>query len=209
MVCAASGQCNLHTTLLGVPPVEWIVPVILVVAIVVIAAGLYLILARKALVHLNGRVDEEWQNLCDQFSRRLELLPHLIELVKKYAPHEEAVYISVMQAREQTAGTQTPIPAARTECSMQQAVRSLFEVAEAYPKLQASTKFLQLQSELRDMQDQIQTARRGYNVRVREFNGRLEAFPNTLFLRSLHYHRREYFELDGTVLIADAPRVQF
>ena len=68
---------------------------------------------------------------------------------------------------------------------MQQALKSIFAVAEAYPQLQASQNFLQLQGELVDTEDKIQASRRFYNGGVRELNVKIKQFPNTLFVRGL------------------------
>jgi LemA protein len=92
---------------------------------------------------------------------------------------------------------------------MQQALRSLFAVAEAYPQLQASQNFLQLQQSIVDTEDKIQASRRFYNGGVRELNTKIKVFPNTLFVRGLGFKEREFFEVDEPAAIAEPPRVQF
>ena len=80
---------------------------------------------------------------------------------------------------------------------MQQALKSLFAVAEAYPQLQASQNFLQLQQSIVDTEDKIQASRRFYNGGVRELNTKIKVFPNNLFARNLGFHEREFFEVTG------------
>ena len=92
---------------------------------------------------------------------------------------------------------------------MQAALKSIFAVAEAYPQLQASQNFLQLQGELVDTEDKIQASRRFYNGGVRELNTKVLLFPNTLFAKSLGFDQREFFEVADAAAIAEAPRVQF
>jgi len=92
---------------------------------------------------------------------------------------------------------------------MQQALKSIFAVAEAYPQLQASQNFLQLQGELVDTEDKIQASRRFYNGGVRELNVKIKQFPNTLFARRLGFHERDFFEVSDAAAIAEPPRVQF
>jgi LemA protein len=92
---------------------------------------------------------------------------------------------------------------------MQQALKSIFAVAEAYPQLQASQNFLQLQAELVDTEDKIQASRRFYNGGVRELNTKIKVFPNTLFVRGLGFNERDFFEVTEPAAIAEPPRVQF
>ena len=92
---------------------------------------------------------------------------------------------------------------------MQSALKSIFAVAEAYPQLQASQNFLELQSELVDTEDKIQASRRFYNGGVRELNTKIQLFPNTLFAKNLGFSSRDFFEVEDAAAIASAPRVQF
>ena len=92
---------------------------------------------------------------------------------------------------------------------MQEALKSIFAVAEAYPQLQASQNFLQLQAELVDTEDKIQSARRFYNGGVRELNTKLKLFPNNVFASNFGISEREFFEVENPEAIAEAPRIQF
>ena len=83
------------------------------------------------------------------------------------------------------------------------------EFAEAYPQLQASQNFLQLQQSVVDTEDKIQASRRFYNGGVRELNTKIKVFPNNMFARSLGFHEREFFEVTGGAAIAEPPRIQF
>ena len=80
---------------------------------------------------------------------------------------------------------------------------------EAYPQLQASQNFLQVQHALVDTEDKIQAARRFYNGGVRELNTKIKVFPNNLFARGLGFTEREFFEVADNAAISEPPRVQF
>ena len=126
-----------------------------------------------------------------------------------YAAHESQVFENVTKARAETLSVSSPAEAAAAENHMQSALKSIFAVAEAYPQLQASQNFLQLQGELVDTEDKIQASRRFYNGGVRELNTKIKVFPNTLFVRGLGFHEREFFEVTEPAAIAEPPRVQF
>ncbi|MBS1674046.1 MAG: LemA family protein [Actinobacteria bacterium] len=189
-----------------------LVPVLVVIGVIVVliaAVGIYLWATYNSLVQLGVRVDEAWSDITVQLKRRADLIPNLIDTVKGYAAHEKAVFENVTRARAETLSAGTPGEAGAAEGHLQQALKSLFAVAEAYPQLQASQNFLQLQSALVDTEDKIQASRRFYNGGVRELNTKIKVFPNNLFARNLGFTEREFFEVADGAAIAEPPRVQF
>ncbi|MCK3770307.1 LemA family protein [Microbacterium aerolatum] len=187
---------------------EWLIPVLIVVAVLVLI-GIYFWATYNSLVQLNVRVDEAWSGITVQLKRRADLIPNLIETVKGYASHEKAVFENVTRARAETLAATSPGEAGIAEGHLQQALKSLFAVAEAYPQLQASQNFLQVQHALVDTEDKIQAARRFYNGGVRELNTKIKVFPNNLFARGLGFTEREFFEVADGAAISEPPRVQF
>ena len=180
-----------------------------IIVLLVLIVGGYLLSTYNGLVRLNVRVDEAWSDITVQLKRRADLIPNLIEAVKGYAAHEKQVFENVTKARSETVNATTPAEAGAAENHFQQALKSLFAVAEAYPQLQANQNFLQLQAELVDTEDKIQASRRFYNGGVRELNTKIKVFPNTLFVRGLGFTEREFFEVDEPSAIAEPPKVQF
>jgi len=183
--------------------------VLAVVVGLVVIVGIYLWVTYNGLVTLNVRVDEAWSDITVQLKRRADLIPNLIDTVKGYAAHEREVFESVTKARAATLGAQGPAEAGKAENMMQEALKSIFAVAEAYPQLQASQNFLQLQGELVDTEDKVQAARRFYNGGVRELNTRIKIFPNNVFAKNLGFNERDFFEVADRDAISEAPRVQF
>ena len=78
-----------------------------------------------------------------------------------------------------------------------------------HPQLQASQNFLELQAQLVDTEDKIQASRRFYNGGVRDFNTKIQVFPNNQFAKRAGFSKRDFFEVDDPTAIADAPKVQF
>lgn len=186
-----------------------LIPVIIVVVAIAVIVGIYLWATYNSLVTLNVRVDEAWSDITVQLKRRADLIPNLIESVKGYASHEKTVFEEVTKARAETLSAQGPAEAAKAETHMQAALKSIFAVAEAYPQLQASANFLQLQGELVDTEDKIQASRRFYNGGVREFNTKIKVFPNNMWARRLGFGLREFFDVADAASIQEPPRVQF
>jgi LemA protein len=187
-------------------------PTLLIVLGIIVLIGLYLWSTYNGLVRLNERVSEAWSDITVQLKRRADLIPNLIETVKGYATHEASVFENVTKARAATVSPSalaSPEAAAQADLGLQGAMKSLFAVAEAYPQLQANQGFLSLQAELTDTEDKIMAARRFYNGGVRELNIKIKQFPATLFVRSLGFKEREFFEVADAASIQEPPKVQF
>jgi LemA protein len=185
---------------------------IYVVTGIALVAGLYLWSTYNGLVRLNVRVDEAWSDITVQLKRRADLIPNLVEAVKGYAKHEKEVFENVTSARAASISPEnlkSPAKEAKAEGEFQAALKSLFAVAEAYPQLQANDGFLNLQKELSDTEDKIMASRRFYNGGVRDLNIKIKQFPATLFVRSLGFKEREFFEVDDYAAVKDAPQVKF
>jgi LemA protein len=182
---------------------------LLVIAGLAIVAGLYLWSTYNGLVTLNVRVDEAWSDITVQLKRRADLIPNLIEAVKGYAKHEKEVFENVTKARAATVNAEGPVQAAAAEGMLQEALKSIFAVAEAYPALLASNNFLQLQAELVDTENKIQASRRFYNGGVRDFNTMILVFPNNIWAKQLGFGKRDFFEVDNPDAIAEPPKVKF
>lgn len=182
---------------------------ILVAVGIVVILGVYVWATYNSLVTLRVRVDEAWSDITVQLKRRADLIPTLVETVKGYAAHERGVFESVTAARAETISAQGPAEASVAEGHMQQALKSIFAVAEAYPQLQASQNFLQLQSDLVDTENKIQAARRFFNGGVRELNTKIKIFPNNVFAKMFGFTEREFFEVDNVAAISEPPRIQF
>ncbi|WP_024356892.1 LemA family protein [Leucobacter chironomi] len=185
-----------------------LIALLIAAGVLVLLIG-YVWITYNSLVTLRVRVDEAWSDITVQLKRRADLIPSLVETVKGYAAHEKGVFEDVTKARAETISAQGPAEASAAENHMQQALKSIFAVAEAYPQLQASQNFLQLQSELVDTENKIQASRRFYNGGVREYNTKIQVFPNTLFARGMGFTEREFFEVEDVASISEPPRIQF
>jgi len=162
----------------------------LVVIIIFWLIGVY-----NGLVKLNNKTKEAWSDIDVQLKRRHDLIPNLVETVKGYAKHESGTFEKVTQARANALSAQTPGQKAQAENALVGTLKSLFAVAENYPELKASENFSKLQSELSETEDKIQAARRYYNGNVRDFNTKIETFPNNTVAGMLQFKKYEYYEV--------------
>jgi len=162
----------------------------------------------NGLVQLRNRSENAWSDIDVQLKRRWELIPNLVETVKGYASHERQTLEDVIAARGAAMSADGPEAKAGAEGALTQALRQLFALAEAYPDLKANQNFLELQTQLTQIEDVIQDARRYYNAVVRDLNTRTEVFPSNLVASSFGFTRKDYFELDSEAE-RTAPQVSF
>ena len=159
----------------------------------------WLIFAYNRFVRLANQTKEAWADIDVQLKRRFDLIPNLIETVKGYAAHEQGTFDKVTEARTRAITAEqsgNPAEIGKAENFLAGALKSVFAVAEAYPDLKANQNFLSLQQELADTENKIQAARRFYNGNVRDFNIKIEVFPNNVFAGMLHFTKREFFGIE-------------
>ena len=178
---------------------------------IVVAVILYAVMVYNRLVALRQACGQAWADVDVQLKQRHDLVPNLVETVKGYAGHERGTLEAVVHARQAAVSAATPAEQAAAENQLTGALRQVFALAEAYPDLKANQNFLQLQSELADLENKIAAARRFFNNATAEFNASVEQFPAVLFARSLGFSRREFFELEAgeRAAVTAAPQVKF
>jgi len=184
--------------------------VLYIVLGVVVLVALALIVSRNRFVGQRQLIRSSWANIDTELRRRYDLIPNLVESVKGYAAHEREVFEEVTRARSQAmAATGSPAQQAQAEQPLVQALGRLFAVAENYPQLRATENFQQLQAELANTEDRLQTARRFYNNNVQDYNRRIQAFPSNVVASMFHFQEEEFFHVDEALRQAGAPRVEF
>ena len=152
---------------------------------------------RNKIFRLKNQVEEAWSTIDVQLKKRYDLIPNLVETVKGYAKHESGTLEAVIKARNIAISAKTTDEKINAENALSGTLKSLFKLKEAYPELKANQNFIDLQNQLRNIEDEIASARRYYNAVVREFNTRLEIFPSNIVARRIRLEKQKYFELDS------------
>ncbi len=182
---------------------------LIILAIVVAAIG-YAIFVYNDLVSKRQLKEEGWSGIDVQLKRRTDMIPNLMETVKGYMGHERETLEAVTQARAAATAGANASPGERSalEGALSGALGKLLAIAEAYPDLKAYTTFLEFQSALQNVEDEIQLARRYYNGSVRNLNTAVESFPSNVVANAFKFEKAEYFELENEADRA-VPSVKF
>ena len=173
-----------------------------------LVAGILLwgIFAYNRLVHYRVLAEESWSDIDAHLKRRWDLIPSLVEAVRGYAAHEAVVLEQVTRARVRALDAASPSAKAQAGESLQDALFSLFAIAEAYPNLLADRGFLDLQQTLAESEDAIQRSRKLYNAVVRELNTEIAAFPKNMIAGVFRFAARDYYALPNEIA-REAPRL--
>ena len=164
------------------------------VAAIVVAWGIFIYnsLVRKRVV-----VEESWSGIDVQLKRRLDLVPNLVSTVKGYAAHEKTTLEELVRIRGLAQNTQGVTATAQAQGDLGAALGRLFALAENYPDLKANQNFIELQSSLRDIEEQIQFSRRYYNGAARDLNIAVKSFPSNIIAARYGFSEAEFFELES------------
>ncbi len=169
---------------------------------------LYLITSYNNLIKKKNMVEEGWSSIDVQLKRRSNLIPNILNSVKGYMSHEKELLINITQQRSQSEAADNVIDQGKAESSLSGSLMNLFAVAENYPELKANENFLDLQNQLKEIEDDIQMARRYYNGTVRNNNVLVESFPTNLVANTFSFGKMDFFEIEDQSS-RNVPKVEF
>lgn len=160
----------------------------------------------NSMVEKEEAVNTAWSNVENQYQRRADLIPNLVNTVKGYASHEQETLESVVNARSKAtqitlnADELTPeklkaYQAAQGEVGS--ALSRLLAVTENYPELKANENFQELQAQLEGTENRISVERRNFNQVTQDYNTYIRKFPNNLFAGMFGFDKKPYFEAEA------------
>ena len=169
----------------------WIIIAIIIV-LAIAFVGMY-----NSFIKLKNSCEEAFSTMDVYMKKRFDLIPNLVETVKGYASHEKETLEKVMAARNGVQSAATVEEKMAQENVLTGTLKSLFAVAEAYPDLKANTNFLDLQDQLKSVEEDIANSRKYYNAVVKQFNTKCEMFPSNIIASMFHFERKPMFEVDS------------
>lgn len=188
---------------------------IIIIAVIGVAV-VWAVMGYNGMVKADEAVSTAWSNVENQYQRRADLIPNLVNTVKGYAAHEQETLNAVTEAR--TRATQITVSADElTPEKLQEyqtaqgevgaALGRLLAITEAYPDLKANENFLELQAQLEGTENRISVERRNFNDAARQYNTSRRSFPNNLLAGMFGFEERPYFASNEGA--EQAPAVQF
>ncbi len=173
----------------------------------------------NAFQSLDEEAKASWAEVLNQYQRRADLVPNLVETVKGYAAHEQEVLTDVANARSKVGSMQVtpellndPEAFARFQAAQGQltgALSRLMVVAENYPNLKADQGFRDLQAQLEGTENRVTVARNRYITTIKEYNVAVRSFPNNLTAMMFGYKTKPSFTVENEKAISVTPKVDF
>ena len=184
---------------------------IIVIVILAVLIG-YSVSSYNSMVTQEEKVGTAWSNVENQYQRRSDLIPNLVNTVKGYAAHEKETFDAVVSARAKATQMSVDIDdltAAyqRAQGEIGSALGRLLAVTENYPELKANENFKELQAQLEGTENRISVERRKFNETAREYNTSIRRFPKNIFAGIFGFEKRPYFEAEEGA--EQAPEVKF
>ena len=182
----------------------------LIIIIAVIALlGFWGVGVYNNLVKLRNNRENAFANIDVQLKQRHDLVQQLVAVVKGYAEHEKEVLTRVTEAR--SAAINAKDINSKIENALTSALAGLKISLEAYPDLKANQNFLQLQTEIADIENKLAAVRRYFNTATREFNNAVQTFPSNIFANFFGFHKEPMFEVSNEerVDLDKAPEIKF
>ena len=165
------------------------------------------------------QINAAWSEVLNQYKRRADLIPNLVQVVQGYAAHEKEVLTRVTEARAQVAGIKAtpelvndPAAFAKFQAAQDQlsgALSRLLVVVENYPRLQADANVRDLQAQVEGTENRIAVARNRYIKAVQEYNVSVRTFPNNLTAMVMGYKPKANFAVEDEKAISSAPKIDF
>lgn len=180
---------------------------LLVVAVAVVAG--FGIKTYNDLVTRRNKVKNSWAHIDAQLQRRFDLIPNLVETVKGFAIHERQILESVSAARSGYISANTHKDKLAMDAQLNSQLKSLYVVVENYPELKSDRNFLQLQSALTEIEEDISYARQFYNDAVTIYNNKLMTFPSNIIASKYGFKEETYFDAIDEADMAPTIQMQY
>lgn len=184
---------------------------LIIVLVVLVLIALWLVGLYNRLVSLRNNRENAFANIDVQLKQRYDLVPQLVATVKGYATHEREVLEKVTAARAAAMGAVSINGKVMADNALTSALAGLKVSLEAYPELKANQNFLQLQTEIADIENKLAATRRFFNSTTRELNTAVQSFPSNLIANAFGFHKELMFEIpqEDRVTLDKAPEVKF
>jgi len=167
---------------------------VIVFLVIIVFVG-YFIAIYNGLVRLRNNIKKSWANINVLLKQRSDELPKLLASVKGYMKHEKTLLVSLTKARTAFLNAKTMTKKAEADSMISGMLKTLFAVAENYPKLRANENFMQLQGRISAIENSLADRREFYNDSVNNYNIRIESFPDMIVAKMMGAQRQEMFKV--------------
>ncbi|MBN1968076.1 MAG: LemA family protein [Candidatus Delongbacteria bacterium] len=150
----------------------------------------------NSFITVRNRSEEAYATMDTYLKKRWDIIPNLVETVKGYATHEKSTLENIVKARNIAMNSSNDKELKENENILSKSLKSVFALSENYPDLKANQNFLNLQTQLESIETDILNSRKYYNAVIRDYNTKIELFPQSLVASIMKLAKKEYFEIE-------------
>lgn len=170
--------------------------ILIIIAAIIVLFILWAIARRNNFVTMVNNIEEGFATIDVYLKKRYDLIPNLLETVKGYMKHEKSTFEDIVKARSMAMNA-APNEKAEAENMLSGTLKTLFALAENYPELKANTQFTELQQQLQVIEQELAQARKYYNAVVKNYNTKIQIFPDSIIANIMKLEKKSYFELES------------
>lgn len=179
---------------------------IVILLIILIAVAAFVISVYNNLIKLRNKVKNSWAHIDTQLQRRFDLIPNLVEIISGYAEHEKQILEKVSSIRSEYMNAHTNEQKLAMDAQLTMLLNSLYTISNKNPRLKSNANFLQLQSALTEIEEDISYARQFYNDAVTIYNNKLMYFPNNIIASMFNFKEEVLFDAEKAA--ESAPKIR-
>jgi len=181
--------------------------VLVIIALILLVLVVFFISIYNQLIQLRVNIDKSWSNIDVLQKQRYDEIPKLINVCEGYMKYERETLEKITQVRTQFLSAKTPPEIAKIDTELTTALKTLFAVVENYPELKSNQNFLQLQTRITYLENQIAVRREFYNDSVTVYNTRIQQVPYVFVAKLLNYAPKEMYKI--TEQEKNSPEIKF
>lgn len=179
-----------------------------IIFLIIVVVAIIVMTMYNRIIALRNNRENAFADIDVQLQQRFDLVPNLVNTVKGYASHEQAIYDKIMQSRSAYASAWSIDEKIAASNMLTWSLWKLLAIAESNPELKANQNFMQLQTELSDIENKVAAARRFFNSATKEFNTYIQVFPNNIIANMFWFAEVKMFEVENQEAKV-APKVEF
>lgn len=162
---------------------------------IVVLIGIWAVSSYNGFIRMGEQVTAQWKQVENQYQRRFDLIPNLVETVKGVAKQEQTIFTAIAEARTRYSGAASVDDKAKAATQVESALARLLAIAENYPVLQSSQSYRDLMTSLEGTENRISVERMKFNDLVRSLNTSVKTFPSSLVAKLFRVGERAYFDV--------------
>jgi len=170
--------------------------ILIVVLVILTLLVLYTIITYNKLKKLKNEFETEWSKIEAELKRKFDLIPNILEIIKKHASHENNILKGIIESRNKWNVSSTPIQKMEASNQLTNAIKNLMMITQNYPNLKENAHFFSIRETIMDIEDKLSISVSLYNNTVINFNNRINRLPSSIIAKIFKFKYADFFKVE-------------